>query len=67
MSALGVDGIEADALATAALLSGPLVARRVLRPHGGLLVHENGDVELVGPRRRNPVRALRRRPPGSAA
>jgi thiamine biosynthesis lipoprotein len=67
VSALGADGVEADALATAALLSGPLVARRVLRPHGGLLVHENGDVELVGPRRRNPVRALRRRPPGSAA
>ncbi len=70
-TALGGDGVEAEALATAALLSGPLAARRVLRPRGGLLVHEDGDVEVIAPRARIKERALRRsagrRPPGSAA
>jgi hypothetical protein len=64
-SALGIDGIEAEALATAALLSGPLAGRRVLRERGGLLVHERGDVELVEPAPR--LRARRRRPRGTAA
>jgi hypothetical protein len=70
-TALGGDGVEAEALATAALLSGPLAARRVLRPRGGLLVHEGGDVEVIAPRARIKERALRRgtqgRPPGSVA
>jgi thiamine biosynthesis lipoprotein len=70
-TALGVDGLEAEVLATAALLSGPLAARRVLRGKGGLLVHERGDVELVDPaprlRARRPRPVVRRRPTWPAA
>jgi FAD:protein FMN transferase len=70
-TALGVDGLEAEALATAALLSGPLAARRVLRGLGGLLVHERGDVELIEPaprlRARRRRAAVSRRPPWPAA
>jgi hypothetical protein len=32
-----------------ALLQGPLGARRVLAERGGLVVHDNGDVEEIGP------------------
>jgi thiamine biosynthesis lipoprotein len=48
-TALGASALEAEVLAKAALLSGPRDARRVLREHGGLIVHDDGDVELVGP------------------
>ena len=34
-------------LAKAALLSGPLVARRLLRRRGGVLQHDDGRVEVV--------------------
>jgi hypothetical protein len=30
------------------LLLGPAGARSVLAPHGGLVVHDNGDVEAIG-------------------
>ena len=32
-----------------ALLLGPLGARRVLAEHGGVIVHDDGEVEGIGP------------------
>ena len=48
-TALGDTAVEAEALAKAALLSGPVGGRAVLAELGGLLVHDEGEVELVGP------------------
>lgn len=53
-TALGAGTLEAETLAKAALLAGPHVARRLLGERGGLLVHDDGDVELVGPVRARP-------------
>ncbi len=51
-TALAPSALEAEALAKAALLSGPAAGRRLLRAHhGGVLVHEDGVVEPVGRRR----------------
>jgi FAD:protein FMN transferase len=47
-TALAPTALEAEALAKAALLSGPLAGRRLLRArHGGVLVHDDGVVDLV--------------------
>ena len=54
-TAVGSTTLEAEALAKAALLRGPLAARRVLGRRGGVLVGDDGSVELVG-------RAAARRP-----
>jgi thiamine biosynthesis lipoprotein len=51
-SALAPTALEAEALAKAALLSGPGEARRVLAAGGGVLVHDSGAVERIGPRPR---------------
>ena len=51
VTALGASALEAETLAKWALLSGPAGARRVLGTQGGLVVHDGGDVELVGPMR----------------
>lgn len=48
-TALGDTAVEAEALAKAALLSGPVGGRAVLGELGGLLVHDDGQVEKVGP------------------
>jgi FAD:protein FMN transferase len=48
-TALGETALEAETLSKAALLSGPERGRRVLAARGGLLVHDSGRVELVGP------------------
>lgn len=48
-TALGATALEAETLAKAALLSGPEQGRRLLGEQGGLLVHDSGRVELVGP------------------
>ncbi len=48
-TALGGDAVEAEALAKLALLSGPRGARAALAERGGLIVHDNGRVETVGP------------------
>lgn len=48
-TALGDSALEAETLAKAALLSGPEGGRRVLAERGGLLVHDGGWVERVGP------------------
>ena len=41
--------LEAETLSKAALLSGPEGGRELLAERGGLLVHDSGRVELVGP------------------
>lgn len=48
-TALGDTAVEAETLAKAALLSGPEGGREVLAERGGLLVHDDGRVETVGP------------------
>ena len=47
-TALGESALEAATLSKAALLLGPEGARRALAAHGGLVVHDDGDVELIG-------------------
>jgi thiamine biosynthesis lipoprotein len=48
VTAFGPSALEAETTAKAALLSGPAAARELIRAHGGLLVHDDGDVELAG-------------------
>lgn len=48
-TALGTSALEAETLSKAALLSGPLRAAALLREQGGILVHDDGRVERVGP------------------
>jgi thiamine biosynthesis lipoprotein len=48
-TALAPSALEAETLSKMALLLGPLGARRVLAEHGGLVVHDDGDVEEIGP------------------
>jgi thiamine biosynthesis lipoprotein len=48
-TALGDTALEAETLAKAALLSGPDQGRRLLAEKGGLIVHDDGAVETVGP------------------
>ncbi len=49
VTALAPTALEADALAKAALLSGPAAGRRLLRAHhGGVLVRDDGAVDPVG-------------------
>ncbi len=50
-TALAPTALEAETLSKAALLRGPDGAGAVLAEHGGLVVHEDGDVELHGPLR----------------
>ena len=50
-TALAPSTLAAEALAKAALLSGPEAARRLLARRGGVLVHDDGTVERIGPRR----------------
>lgn len=48
-TALGDTAVEAETFAKAALLSGPEGARAVLAERGGLIVHDSGRIETVGP------------------
>ncbi len=48
-TALGETALEAETLSKAALLSGPEGAREVLAERGGLVIHDSGRVERVGP------------------
>ncbi|MGZ4326810.1 MAG: FAD:protein FMN transferase [Solirubrobacteraceae bacterium] len=48
-TALGDSALEAETLSKMALLLGPAGARRVLAEHGGVIVHDSGDFEIVGP------------------
>ena len=47
VTALAPTALEAEALAKAALLSGPRQARKWLKHHGGLLITDDGDVHVV--------------------
>jgi thiamine biosynthesis lipoprotein len=49
VTALAPSALEAETLAKAALLGGPRAGRALLAEHGGVLVHDDGDVELAGP------------------
>ncbi len=48
-TALADTALEAETLSKAALLSGPERARELLAAGGGLVVHDGGRVELIGP------------------
>ncbi len=48
-TAIGTSALEAETLSKMALLLGPEGARAVLAKHGGLIVHDDGDVEPIGP------------------
>jgi FAD:protein FMN transferase len=49
VTALGGSALEAETLSKLALLGGPDAARRTLAEHGGLIVHDSGAVEPIGP------------------
>lgn len=48
-TALAPTALEAETLAKVALLAGPERARDVLAERGGVLIHDNGDVERLVP------------------
>lgn len=48
-TAIGSSALEAETLSKMALLLGPGGARNVLAEHGGVIVHDEGEVEQVGP------------------
>jgi FAD:protein FMN transferase len=48
-TAVGDSALEAETLSKMALLLGPVGARRVLAQHGGVIVHDSGEWEPVGP------------------
>ncbi len=48
-TALGESVVHAETLTKLALLLGPAGARVALAEHGGLIVHDDGEVEEVGP------------------
>ncbi len=48
-TALAGSALEAETLSKMALLLGPEGARRVLASQGGLIVHDDGEVEAIGP------------------
>jgi FAD:protein FMN transferase len=66
-TAMGSTALEAETLAKAALLSGPEQARRWLAELGGVLVHDDGEVEYVGLRQVRPPQVRIRFPGGIAA
>jgi thiamine biosynthesis lipoprotein len=47
-TALAPTALEAETLSKLALLTGPEGARRALAEHGGIVVHDDGDVEAIG-------------------
>ena len=49
VTALGRTALEAETLSKAALLSGPERGRELIAEFGGMLVHDDGNVELAGP------------------
>jgi thiamine biosynthesis lipoprotein len=58
-TALAPTALEAEALAKAALLSGPAAGRALLRTRaGGVLIHDGGEVEPVDAPRRRRRRSL---------
>jgi thiamine biosynthesis lipoprotein len=53
-TAVAPTALDAEILSKLALLSGPAGARAALAEYGGIVVHDDGDVELIGPVRRAP-------------
>jgi thiamine biosynthesis lipoprotein len=53
-TAMAPTTLEAETLSKAATLGGPHLGRRLLRDHGGVLFHDDGDVEVLGPARARP-------------
>jgi len=49
VTALGESALEAETLSKMALLLGPAGAREVLAQHGGVIVHDSGRWEPIGP------------------
>lgn len=49
VTARGGSALEAETLSKMALLGGPDAARAVLAEHGGVIVHDSGEVEWIGP------------------
>jgi thiamine biosynthesis lipoprotein len=47
-TSLGASALDAETLAKMAFLSGPEGAREILASHGGLIVLDDGSVELFG-------------------
>ena len=47
-TALGDSALEAETLSKIALLLGPEGARAALAEHGGVIVHDSGEVEAIG-------------------
>ncbi|HVX32306.1 MAG TPA: FAD:protein FMN transferase [Solirubrobacterales bacterium] len=66
-TALGDTALEAETRAKAALLSGAVEGRRVLAEKGGLVVHDDGTVETVGPIALVPASAPEELEPAEAA
>ncbi len=62
VTALGHSALEAETLSKMALLLGPDRARDVLSERGGVIIHDSGEVETIGPieGRINGARALGR-------
>jgi thiamine biosynthesis lipoprotein len=48
-TAVAETALEAETLSKMALLLGPTGARGVLAERGGIVIHDDGDVELIGP------------------
>jgi thiamine biosynthesis lipoprotein len=57
-TAIAATAVEAETLVKAALLSGPDGARGVLAANGGLLVHDSGETEVVGPAPTRPLYSI---------
>lgn len=64
-TALAPSTLQAETLSKAALLAGPEAARGKLAEYGGVVIRDDGDVELIGPvsRTRFRVRMPEIRPP----
>lgn len=48
-TAIAPTALDAEILSKIAILSGPAGARTALAEYGGILIHDDGDVELIGP------------------
>jgi thiamine biosynthesis lipoprotein len=66
-TALGDTALEAETRAKAALLAGPVGGRSILAEKGGLIVHDDGAVEAVGPIAATPAPAAEPEPAEVAA
>jgi FAD:protein FMN transferase len=50
-TAVAPTALDAEILSKVALLSGPARARTALAEYGGVVVHDDGDIEVIGPAR----------------